>query len=103
MVLDYRYCHGEPRGYIGWSILRPAYVRRCGIDSGQGRTSRKLNICVREDTVMTVVQVIAGMAISVMILAAIYGCGVMMQPSCVDNPRNMSCMTPDQLEKELSK
>jgi hypothetical protein len=34
------------------------------------------------------------------ILWQVLGCTT--QPTCLDNPRNMSCMTADQLEKELN-
>lgn len=35
------------------------------------------------------------------IMWQVLGCASV--PSCRDNPRNMRCMTADQLEKELSK
>lgn len=38
----------------------------------------------------------------VVILYIVFGCADM-RPPCSETPRNMSCMTADQLERELSK
>jgi len=35
------------------------------------------------------------------VILVVFGCSSL--PSCQDNPRNMRCMSADQLEKELSK
>lgn len=43
-----------------------------------------------------------GMAICFAIVVAITSCAGR-QPNCSDNPRNMRCMSADQLRKELSK
>lgn len=40
-------------------------------------------------------------ALFVVILVLTSGCSS--RPSCSDNPRNMRCMSADQLRKELSK
>lgn len=43
-------------------------------------------------------------ACMVVILANLAGCNsYSTQPSCLDNPRNMRCMSAEQLEKELRK
>lgn len=45
----------------------------------------------------------AGAAVAIgVILLLLFGC-VGIQPPCSETPRNMSCMTGDQLERELAK
>jgi hypothetical protein len=43
---------------------------------------------------------VAAALIAILIVGTFYGCTS--QPSCYENPRNMSCMTADQLKKELN-
>ena len=38
----------------------------------------------------------------VIVVAMMSGC-LNTEPSCLDNPRRMSCMSPEQLQKELNK
>lgn len=46
--------------------------------------------------------ILANIVITACMTVILSSC-VSSQPSCYDNPRNMSCMTATQLEKELSK
>jgi len=43
-----------------------------------------------------------GLFVALLVVGGLAGCADR-RPTCYDNPRNMSCMTPEQLEKELSK
>jgi hypothetical protein len=55
------------------------------------------------EQILTMFVIGACMTIILASLAGCYSGNYYYQPSCIDNPRNMQCFTPSQLEKELNK